>query len=269
MSKRALLIGINYTGSSAQLNGCINDVANMRKFLIDSCGFQAGNITVLTDNTPVRPTRKAMEDSIRQFAGGAKSGDTLVFHFSGHGSNVADASKDETDGRDEVLVPLDYTRAGVITDDWLNANMVTRIPAGAVLYAFTDCCHSGTMCDLKYNVTCESVFKRGTPNRNTRYVSEDWTDKFSFTTERASDTQGTVVFFSGCRDPQTSADATLNGQGQGAFTFCFLDTVRQNRNRTIGDLLKEINCKLIINGFDQRSQLAVGKISDINFRFGL
>ena len=31
--KNALLVGINYKGTNYQLNGCINDVTNMSKFL--------------------------------------------------------------------------------------------------------------------------------------------------------------------------------------------------------------------------------------------
>jgi hypothetical protein len=38
--KRALLIGINYIGSSNQLNGCINDVANIKSFLIQRFDFK-------------------------------------------------------------------------------------------------------------------------------------------------------------------------------------------------------------------------------------
>ena len=32
--KKALLIGINYTGQSAQLNGCVNDINNVQNLLI-------------------------------------------------------------------------------------------------------------------------------------------------------------------------------------------------------------------------------------------
>ncbi|NDD83744.1 caspase family protein [bacterium] len=236
----------------------------------------AQNIRVLTDDpkNPLRPTRKAMEDNIAWLMSNVKAGDTLFFYYSGHGTRVKDSSGDETDGMDEVLVPLDYLRAGVITDDWLNANLVARVPSGATLYAFTDCCHSGTMCDLKYNVTCESSYTKGNPPRNGAYVPSDWTDKFSFTQERTADTGGTVILFSGCRDSQTSADVVIAGKGQGAFTSCFLDTIRSSltperriRPRTVGDLLKEINCKLILGGYEQRSQLSVGKVQDINFRF--
>ena len=41
MSKFALLIGINYKGTSNELNGCINDVMNMRDVLIKHFGYLA------------------------------------------------------------------------------------------------------------------------------------------------------------------------------------------------------------------------------------
>lgn len=39
--KRALLIGINYFGSANALNGCINDVKNVKEFLITLHNFRA------------------------------------------------------------------------------------------------------------------------------------------------------------------------------------------------------------------------------------
>ena len=35
--KRALLIGINYIGTKHELGGCINDINNIEKFIIDNC----------------------------------------------------------------------------------------------------------------------------------------------------------------------------------------------------------------------------------------
>jgi metacaspase-1 len=39
-AKRAVLIGINYTGQQGQLSGCQNDVANIKDYLIRKEGFQ-------------------------------------------------------------------------------------------------------------------------------------------------------------------------------------------------------------------------------------
>ena len=156
MTKKALLIGINYTGTSGQLNGCINDVNNIKDILSSKYKFDC--ITVLTDDS-LSPSRHNIEVAIKNLVENTKEGDTLVFHYSGHGSSVRDTTGDETDGRDEVLVPLDYKSSGVIKDDWLFENLCKKIPRGATLWCFTDCCHSGTIMDLKYNVKslCKSI----------------------------------------------------------------------------------------------------------------
>ena len=84
--KRALLIGINYLREArAQLKGCINDVHTVNSFL-RSKGFQ--NIHILTDdqNDPShQPTKENILREIRWLVGGASPGDSLFFHFSGHG----------------------------------------------------------------------------------------------------------------------------------------------------------------------------------------
>ena len=57
--KRALLIGINYVGTSAQLRGCINDVDQMRQFLIRELQFPDSQVRVLKDESgwQWKPTR--------------------------------------------------------------------------------------------------------------------------------------------------------------------------------------------------------------------
>jgi hypothetical protein len=277
MVKKAVLVGINYRSSQNSLNGCIADSQNIMNFLTQNCGYDPKNIQQLTDDTPKKPTRANMEASLIWLVSGAKAGDTLFFHFSGHGSSVRDQpnNSDETDGRDEVLVPLDFEKSSVITDDWLFTNVASKVPQGVTLLIFTDCCHSGTMIDLKYNYKSQCAVKTGKVIKDMPYVATNWTDNFSFNIERRNDVAGNVVLFSGCLDPQTSADAFIRGQGQGAFTYCLLQSVNSNMTRTadgkikyngntkLRNLLKEVNARLAINAFDQRSQLSIGKQVDI------
>lgn len=61
--RKALLIGINYYGTKHQLNGCINDVMNMRDYLVRDRGFSSDpqDMVVMTDapenrGTPYEPT---------------------------------------------------------------------------------------------------------------------------------------------------------------------------------------------------------------------
>lgn len=281
MVKKALLIGINYKGSDAQLNGCINDIRNMNNILINNFDYKSENIRILSEEHSISPIRKNMEDNINWLIKDIKAGDTIFFHYSGHGSNIADKNSDETDGRDEVLVPLDYLKNGVISDDWLYTNMVSKVPAGATLWAFTDCCHSGTMIDLKYNYKSQCALKSGTVKKDMKYNSAEWTDKFIFSLEKSKDILGNVYLFSGCQDQETSADATINRVPQGAFTYCFTEFIKENLQRMpdntfkfksgnikLRNLLKEINCRLDINGFTgQNTQLSICKMSDFERTF--
>jgi hypothetical protein len=61
--RKALLIGINYTGSKYQLNGCINDAMNIHDYLVHSRGYPSGrnDMVIMTDRpdnrgTPFEPT---------------------------------------------------------------------------------------------------------------------------------------------------------------------------------------------------------------------
>ncbi|KAJ2241885.1 Ca(2+)-dependent cysteine protease, partial [Coemansia sp. RSA 455] len=53
--KRALLIGINYFGTKHMLKGCINDVHNIKKFIIEHFGFKESDMVILTDDQRDNP----------------------------------------------------------------------------------------------------------------------------------------------------------------------------------------------------------------------
>jgi hypothetical protein len=89
-------------------------------------------------------------NAFSQFSAGAKPGDILFFHFSGHGGKVRDTSGDENDGYDETIMPVDYAKAGQIVDDEVYAKLLHPLPQGCRMFALMDCCNSGTALDLPY-----------------------------------------------------------------------------------------------------------------------
>lgn len=110
--KLALLVGINnYPEKSnfAPLNGCLTDVELQRQLLIYRFGFKPQDILVLTD---AQATRKGILDAFENhLIKQAKSDDIVVFHYSGHGSQVADPDYRPGDKVEYVtnstLVPFD------------------------------------------------------------------------------------------------------------------------------------------------------------------
>jgi hypothetical protein len=150
-TRRAVMIGINYTGQQGQLSGCHNDVKNMIEFIKDIHGFEDENITILMDDgAHTEPTYKNILAAYHELVSSAKAGDAIFCHYSGHGGKVRDDDGDEADGYDETLVPVDFNAAGQIRDDDIFSALIGPMPAGVTLTSVMDCCHSGTVLDLPY-----------------------------------------------------------------------------------------------------------------------
>ena len=254
MTKSALLIGINYRGQNGELAGCINDVKNVRRMLLRIQRFRRRNIRLLTEDESRKPTRAEIMEGIQWLLQGAKSGDTLYFHYSGHGSWIKDLDKDEDDGRDETLVPLDYRSSGMIVDDELREKLALKVPKGVKLTAVLDCCHSGTGMDLRWVVDTERKRSRRRRRRWYWLYTVKQHDNYE-------ETPGEVVFISGCRDVQYSADAFIGGQNVGALTWAYLKVVYRYRRRRLSyaGLLRKMRWYLKRGGFSQKPLLGFGQ----------
>ncbi|KAK9989085.1 hypothetical protein SO802_029324 [Lithocarpus litseifolius] len=231
--KRALLCGVSYYGRSYKLKGSVNDVRCMRYFLVEKMGFPNESILILTEDEtdPLRiPTKHNIRMALKWLVQGIQSGDSLVFHFSGHGSRERDKNMDEIDGYDETLCPVDYETQGKIIDDEVNDTIVRPIPRGAKLHAIIDACYSGTVLDLPF--LCRM-------NREGVYTWE-------FQTYTPSVYKGTsgglAISFGACDDQQTASDTTaLAGKAStGALTYCFIQAVQSEPGLTYGRLLNSI-----------------------------
>jgi hypothetical protein len=147
-AKKALLIGINYIGQTGELHGCCHDVTMMRTLL---CNTGYDDVRILAEDrsiSSVYPDARNIMDSIRWLISGAKAGDSLFFHYSGHGAEIPDPN--DASGMDQTIIPVDYKTNGQITDKVLFKTLVAPLPQGCQLTAVMDCCHSGTVLDLPY-----------------------------------------------------------------------------------------------------------------------
>jgi hypothetical protein len=238
--KTALLVGINYIGSPYQLQGCINDVVNMQAFLVSK--YKYNTTTLITDNTAIKPTRTNILNGFIKLLNDAQRGDTLFFHFSGHGTQTADVNRDELEGYDEAIVSSDLR---LIVDDELNTIIRAYLKPGVTLYAIFDSCHSGTVLDLKYN------YLDTTNGLKTTVNSKNY------------ETLANVIMFSGCADNQTSADAYINKKFSGAMTYSLLNALNSNSKPTLQSLLQNMRSYLKKNRYSQVPQLSCGNVSAI------
>lgn len=234
MSKVALLFGLNYHGNPhARLRGCWNDVNNMKMYL-KTKGYLC---YVHTDAVPnSKTTKEGIVDEICKIAKQTHetSVEHVVIHYSGHGSYMRDQSNDEKDGKDECLVPIDYSTAGLLRDDKIN-DLLKLFHSNTKITCIFDCCHSGTIADLQYRFINKRKLIESKKHLNSKIVS-----------------------LSGCRDDQTSADA-FNVLGQrtysGAMTSCLLTCLKTYPNASILELLSLLQDELKTKRFRQVPQL--------------
>lgn len=250
--KKALLIGINYIGTPNQLNGCINDVQNLKdlivpvdteiKMLTDTVGNSADNL----------PTAANILSGLNWLCD-VNPGDKILFQYSGHGSYTVDTSGDESDNRDELIVPLDYSTAGMISDDTLR-QILSKLPEGVQLFVVMDCCHSGTNLDLKYS------YQR---NSEGKVVQK---------TYKYSELPAEIVCVAGCKDSQTSADTVepdvLTGkwEAQGALSYAIGAVYSKYKSSNKLLTWRRLLCEIYdtISAYEQKPQLASNKKLNID-----
>jgi hypothetical protein len=239
-NKKALLIGINYTGTSNELYGCINDV-NSIKERITKQGFN--NINVFTDLTTKKATRINILEGFKNLLMNCQAGDFLFFVYSGHGSYAIDRNGDEKDGRDELIVSCDLQ--GVL-DDELKTLIQTYLKADVTLFALFDSCFSGSVLDLKYQFMDSLNYENFTEN------------------SKQLETLGNVFMISGCTDNQTSADAVFEGKANGAMTWSLLESLKQKPNVNWRELVVNMRDLLKTSEFTQIPQFSCGTFENID-----
>ncbi|XP_014499480.1 metacaspase-6-like [Vigna radiata var. radiata] len=160
MGKRAVLIGCNYPGTKAELRGCVNDVWNMKKCLINIYGFSERDIVLLIDthHSYTQPTGKNIRLALSKLVRSAKPRDALFVHYSGHGTRLPAESDDEDNtGYDECIVPTDMN---LITDDDFR-QLVDKVPRGCNITIVSDCCHSGGLIEAAKEQIGDSTNEEG------------------------------------------------------------------------------------------------------------
>jgi hypothetical protein len=267
--RRALLVGLNhYPDPANNLSGCVNDVLQTSAVLQQAYGFDdAKQIRLLVDE---RARTQAIIDRLEWLVAGSGPGDVLVFHYSGHGSQVRDRDGDElSDGLDEILCPYDLDWNHPFTDDDL-FQIVSRVGAGASLIVILDCCHSGTGLRAFPSPRIPSRPKCLPPPPDVAHRTQPRIEdcgenrRLTMTVPRhelalrrfgARAARHGAILLAACRDDQTSADAWIDGDYHGAFTYFLWRTAAETGFSTSpADLVRRTRHALKQAGYEQVPQ---------------
>lgn len=249
---------------------------------------------ILTDDQrdPIMvPTKANIIRAMEWLVSSARPNDALFLHYSGHGGQTKDLDGDEEDGSDEVIYPVDYKTAGHIVDDQLHQILVNPLQAGTRLTAIFDSCHSGSVLDLPYLYSTKGVLKepnlaaeagQGLLKAFSSYSQGDLAGvgsalfNFAKTAYRGDDgykktvqtktSPADVIMWSGSKDDQTSADATIASQATGAMSWAFITALKQDPKQSYVELLNSVR-DVLQTKYTQKPQLSCSHPLDTNILF--
>lgn len=229
---KAVVAGINvYKHYPNQtLSGCINDADDVLNYLTTAMNAKPADITPLYDD---RATKAAIVTALRDLIASSSAGDHLLFHFSGHGTQIDAESVAEPDRLDEVLCPHDFTftdRATALTDDEI-AGLFQSLPSQVAMTMVVDACHSG---DIKRLLQ---------QNTTPRFLSPPTDVAWRTAKKRVAPKNSVRTFVEGiavsaCQSFETAADTSFNGRPNGAFTYYWLTALSATPAATLDALLR-------------------------------
>jgi metacaspase-1 len=250
MHSRAVLIGIDYLTTAYPLKGCSTDVRNMAKFLTEELHY--ADVQIYTEQTtPQAVTTHGLLNLLWQLVitSHTERLERLWIHFSGHGAGITDRSGDEVDGQDEAICPLDYATHGVIRDDVLK-QMFRHFNPGTQVTLVFDCCHSGTIGDLQYELSLAEGALTTKDNKGLACPAN-------------------ITLLAGCSDQGKALDVyNINNQQQysGAMTSALLSCMlfRKQLTGTIAarKIIRDLHRMLQRKGIDQRPVLTTSRPID-------
>lgn len=277
MIKKLLTVGINRYPNCA-LSGCVNDSILITKMFTEKFGFSSSNVRALLDE---EATTKNILTNLSWLISNVCSGDTVVFHYSGHGSQVPvedPQNTDEDDGFDEILCPINIDfQQGLFIRDHITGAFFKSLPDGVNSLVILDCCHSGTgLRNGPIKPLPEGVKNRFMPppiasimlspsisiDDDLRFVTTAKKKKSLFRSSciELTEKQGSTVLISGCKDNQTSADAFIGGRYHGALTYYLVETLKEHDWKISYDkLVKLVNKKMDGNSYEQDPMLEGSK----------
>ncbi len=254
----ALLIGIDHYEQNSlfgSLRGTVRDIDKVADYLDKSLKIPSEKIARLTSplrdtnslgdvrsaRNEISPTYQKIVNAFNSITEGAKSGDLIYIHYSGHGGRVTTIFPElKGDGQfDECLVPMDVGNDGhYLRDVEMNTLLKRMTDKGLIVTVIFDSCHSGGATRGDGDVRGARDGKVDTTDRpkdSTVATRTELVQNWLFQTQHSSKdnwlpNQRNYVFLGACRPTELAYEAAF-GTGKernGALTYWMLDTLNSN-----------------------------------------
>ncbi len=218
----ALVVGIDVYSRHGQLKdlkGAVNDARDIEAALRE---LGATRIVRLLDD---EARRDAILGAWAELRAAAKSGDTLIFTYSGHGGQEPERIRgSEADGKDEVMLlgrfrttrPFNYER--IVDDEWRARIDDARDLNVVMLF---DSCHSGSATRSSVNEE-ESVRFAG----NYGAIEDDAVPLAPARPESAPGASDHELYIGAGADAQRVPELRIDGAMRGALSYHFARALR-------------------------------------------
>jgi hypothetical protein len=152
----AILVGVNYySGKAKDLFGCVRDIQAQREYLKNRTHYIAElTIDAPPESNSVKPspdskypTLQNVTMSLETVADGAREGDHVYIHFSGHGTQVIDESTPSEKGFGDLAWVLYDETTGIsyFYERQLASAASDMANKGCFVTVVLDCCFSGSV----------------------------------------------------------------------------------------------------------------------------
>jgi metacaspase-1 len=293
MTNKALLCGINNYQSQTDLRGCINDIKGMNRLLIDKFDFAASNIHQLK-NEAVTKTNIQTEWQWLLEGAEAGDRLVFHFSGHGSYVPDQDDEESDGYDEITCLYDMDFDDSATFfrDDEWNQA--IEQVPSGVQLIMILDTCHSGTgtrivpvnlhgkslaiAIALADSAKIQGLQAKNTipellnPDQYQRMLTIKDVVVYRFlppppelqekivknARHKALSTPGIKtdghLLLAACQDSQTSADAYLDGDFHGAFTYYFCQAIALSPQLGTKELMEQVTQQLTQGGFSQKPQ---------------
>lgn len=229
--KLALLVGINQYQKNP-LEGCLNDVDLQRNLLIHRFGFNPRDILVVPD---AQATRQGILSAFNEhLVKQAKSGDVVVYHYSGHGSRIFDPNpivvESGKDGLNGTFVPVDgnlptgYPEVGGFVKDIMGHTLfllMSALKTENVTVVLDSCFSGGSTREAR--VRSRDGGKNVLVSVDEKIYQQQWLSRLNILSEdfvrgyRAGVAKGIVL--AATAPDQVAREININGFKAGIFSY--------------------------------------------------